>query len=114
MTALEAAALAAALLFFLLPLLSVGGSVQALTRGLHVTIPCWIVAAAGVHMFAGPLRNAPDPLVAAPSGSPVTAGPGAARLPVSGLFLREGLAFLAMALGPLAFLASASMILWNR
>jgi hypothetical protein len=30
------------------------------------------------------------------------------------MFLREGLVFLAMALGPLAFLISASMTLWNR
>lgn len=36
------------------------------------------------------------------------------RRPVSALFLREGLVFLTMALGPLAFLISASMTFWNR
>jgi hypothetical protein len=100
-TAREAVALAGALLLFALPLVAVGGSVQALTRAPWLTIPCWLLAAAGVHFFAGPGRNAPD-------------APGAGRPSVSSLFLREGLAFLAMALGPLAFLVSASLTLWNR
>ena len=52
-----------------------------------------------MHVFAGPWRNVPDPLIA---DSP------------RALFLREGLVFLAMALGPLAFLVTPSMILWNR
>jgi hypothetical protein len=113
LTALEALALAGALLFFLAPLVFVGGSVQALTRAPFLTIPCWILAAVQVHVFAGPARNAPDPTQADPASSPESAGR-RARLPVSALFLREGLAFLAVALGPLAFLVSASMILWNR
>lgn len=82
-----------------------GGSVQALTRAPWLTLPAWGLAALCVHAFAGPRRNAPEP---APSG------PGALREPSSGRFLREGLAFLAMAFGPLAFLISASLILWNR
>lgn len=100
-TVLETAALAGGLLLFALPLAAVGGSVQALTRAPWLTIPCWLLAAAGVHFFAGPGRNAPD-------------APRAGRRTVSALFLREGLVFLAMALGPLAFLVSASMTLWNR
>ncbi len=100
-TAPEWTALAAGLLLFALPLVAVGGSVQALTRGPWLTIPCWVLAAACVHFFAGPKRNAPD-------------APGAGRPRVRALFLREGLAFLAMALGPLAFLVSASLTLWNR
>jgi hypothetical protein len=100
----EASVFASAILLFFVPLVIVGGSAQALTRGPLLTFPCWILAAVGVHLFAGPGRNAPDPLVAASAG----------RLPVTALFVREGLAFLAMALGPLAFLILASMILWNR
>jgi hypothetical protein len=54
-----------------------------------------------MHVFAGPVRYAPDPL-ATPSG--------AGRL----RFAREGLAFLAIAFGPLAFLIAASLTLWDR
>jgi hypothetical protein len=107
-TVLEAAALAGGLLLFALPIVAVGGSVQALTRAPWLTIPCWVLAAAGVHYFAGPGRNAPD----APGPGPRSDS--APSRPVSTLFLREGLVFLAMALGPLAFLISASMTLWNR
>ena len=78
------------------------GSVQALTRGFALTIPLWLVAFAGMHVFAGPARSAPDPLAAAAGG--------ADRL----RFVREGLAFLAIAFGPLAFLVFASLTLWNR
>ena len=98
---LETAALAGALVLFALPVFAVGGSVQALTRAAWLTIPCWLLTAAGVHLFAGPRRNAPD-------------APESERGTFSPLFLREGLVFLAMALGPLAFLVSASMTLWNR
>ena len=100
-TVLETAALAGGLLLFALPLAAVGGSVQAVTQAPWLTIPCWLLAAAGMHFFAVPGRNAPD-------------APSAGRRTVSALFLREGLVFLAMALGPLAFLVSASMTLWNR
>jgi hypothetical protein len=92
----ELVALGAALLFFTVPLVAVGGSVQALTRGLALAIPSWALAAVGVHLFAKPGQNAPD--------TPV----------VRSLFLREGLAFLILAVGPLAFLVAASMALWNR
>lgn len=100
----EVAALGVGLVLFVVPLLAVGGSVQALTRSLAGTAPCWLLGAVGVHLFARPGQNAPDPLVAsARDGS-------AARA----LFLREGLVFLAMALGPMVFVVSASMVLWNR
>jgi hypothetical protein len=113
-TVFETAALAGGLLFFALPLVAVGGSVQALTRAPGLAIPCWFLAAAGVHFFAGPGRNAPD-APSSGSGRVPESGRGATpRRTVSTLFLREGLVFLAMALGPLAFLVSASMTLWNR
>jgi hypothetical protein len=113
-TVLETAALAGGLLLFALPLVAVGGSVQALTRAPWLTIPCWLLAAAGVHFFAGPGRNAPDAPSPGSAGVPETGHGGAGRRTLSTLFLREGLVFLAMALGPLAFLVSASMTLWNR
>jgi hypothetical protein len=98
----DAVAFVSGMLLFVAPLLAVGGSVQALTRWPLQALACWVLAALGVHVFAGPGRNAPDTPGAGSQG----------RLPV--LFVREGLVFLAMALGPLAFLVSASMILWNR
>jgi hypothetical protein len=104
LSVLEVTALGAGLLFFVVPLVAVGGSVQALSRGGFLALPCWILTAVGMHLFAAPARNAPEPLTAAAPG----------RFPASALFLREGLAFLAIALGPLAFLIAASMILWNR
>jgi hypothetical protein len=113
-TILETAALAGGLLLFALPLVAVGGSVQALTRAPWLTIPCWFLAAAGVHFFAGPGRNAPDAPSPDSAGVPESGDGGAGRRTVSPLFLREGLVFLSMALGPLAFLVSASMTLWNR
>ena len=110
----EAAALAGGLLLFALPLVAVGGSVQALTRAPWLTIPCWILAAAGVHFFAGPGRNAPDAPGVGSAGVRESGRDGAPRRSISTLFLREGMAFLAVALGPLAFLISASVSLWNR
>jgi hypothetical protein len=113
-TPLEMAALAGGLLLFVLPLAAVGGSVQALVHSPGLTIPCWTLAAAAVHFFARPGRNAPD----APEGGSAEAresGRGrASGRSVSTLFLREGLVFLAMALGPVGFLISTSVILWNR
>lgn len=106
----ELAALAAGLLLFAAPLFLVGGSVQGLTRGPLLTLPCWALAAVAVHIFARPWRNAPDPPPMSPEGWDAAG----ARLPLSSLFLREGLAFLFLALGPLAFLVSASAILWDR
>jgi hypothetical protein len=112
-TVRETAALAGGLLLFAVPLVAVGGSVQALTRAPWLAIPCWLLAAAGVHYFAGPGRNAPDIPGAGPAGVP-DPGHGAGRRMFGTLFLRQGLVFLAMALGPLAFLIAASMTLWNR
>jgi hypothetical protein len=106
-TPLEAAVLAGGLLLFAIPLVAVGGSVQALTRAAGLTVLCWGLAAAGLHFFASPGRNAPD----APATGPAEV---LESRPFSTLFLREGLVFLAVALGPLAFLISASMTLWNR
>ncbi|MFN8058578.1 MAG: hypothetical protein U0Q12_05385 [Vicinamibacterales bacterium] len=102
-------ALGAAIVGFAAPLAAVGGSVQALTRGASVLVPCWLVAALAVHLFAGPTRHAPEAgLLDSPGGAlQVRAHP-------SARFVREGLAFLAMALGPIAFLVLASMTLWNR
>jgi hypothetical protein len=113
LTVRETAALAGGLVLFILPLVAVGGSIQALTRAPWLTIPCWLLAAAGVHYFAGPGRNAPDIPGDEPASVP-DSGDGAGRRMVGTLFLRQGLVFLAMALGPLAFLIAASMTLWNR
>ncbi len=110
----EATALAAGFILFALPLFLVGGSVQALTRGGLLTLPCWALASVALHLFARPWRNAPDLPPARPEASSAAAGTARARLPVSALFLREGLAFLLLALGPLAFLVSASLIYWDR
>ena len=113
-TSVEAAALAGGLLLFALPLVAVGGSVQALTRAPWLTIPCWILAAVGVHFFASPGRNAPDAPGTGSAEVSESSRDGARRRPLSTLFLREGMVFLAVALGPVAFLISASMTLWNR
>jgi hypothetical protein len=98
----EIAALLAALALFAAPLVLVGGSVQALTRAPWLPIVCWSLAALGVHLFARPGRNAPDPLAPRQDA-------GRRRL-----YLREGLAFLVVAFGPLVFLAAASLVLWDR
>ena len=103
---LESGALAAGLILFGAPLALVGGSVQALSRAPWLTIPCWVLAIVGVHVFARPGRNAPDP-APPPDAAEGSRGPRT-------LYLREGLAFLAMAFGPLAFLIASSMILWNH
>jgi hypothetical protein len=100
LSALEIAALAVGILLFAAPLVAIGGSVQALTRGTFLAIPCWALAALAVHFFVKPGVNAPD-------------APAAASANTS-LFLREGIAFLTMAFGPIAFLVAASIALWNR
>ena len=103
----EGLALVLGVVSFALPLMAVGGSVQALTRAPLLTALCWMITAIGMHVFAAPLRTAPDPLIAPDA-------PAEARVSVNTLFIREGLGFLLMALGPLVFLVWATMILWNR
>lgn len=101
-TAADLFFLVAGLALFAAPLFLVGGSVQAWTRTPWLAAPCWFLAAVAVHLFAAPRRNAPEaPPRAAPEWRPF-------------LFLREGLVFLAIAFGPLLFLISASLALWNR
>lgn len=108
----EAVALASGLLAFAAPLVATEGSAQALTRGILLTVPCWIVSAVGLHFFAAPWRNI--------SGRPPTAIAGtspniaAQKAVPDSAFLREGLVFLLMALGPLVFLIWGTMTLWNR
>lgn len=107
----ECGLLAAALLLFAAPLFATGGSVQALTSGLAVTLPCWVLGAVAVHFFAKPGRNAPHPLFA-PEGD----GPGAGTVAAGNLptFLRWGVVMLAVAIGPLTSLVAVSIRLWNR
>jgi hypothetical protein len=107
-TGIEVAALGVGLAAFAVPLVAIGGSVQALTRGPFVTAACWLVALAGVHLFASPGRTAPDPIIVSAAGSTPR------RRPASAVFLREGAVFLVMAVGPAVFLIAVSMILWNR
>ena len=98
---LEATGLVAGLFAFALPLFLIGGSAQALTRTPGLTASCWMVTAIGAHLFAAPWRNAPHPIAAT-----VTR--------IDARFLREGLVFLLMALGPLGFVIWGTMVLWNR
>jgi len=107
----EFAFLAIALLLFGGPLLATGGSVQALTRWLPVTLVCWALAAVAVHFFAKPGRNAPHPLFVPAADAPGAAGAAAGHLPT---FLRWGAVMLAVAIGPLAVLVSVSLTFWNR
>lgn len=103
----EALGLALGVVAFALPLLAVGESVQALTRATWLTTASWMVTAVGMHVFASPLRTAPGPLIEA-------GGPAGTSVAVNTLFVRKGLTFLLLALGPLAFLIWATMMLWNR
>jgi hypothetical protein len=107
----ELASFAAAVLLFAIPLFATGGSVQALTRGLQVTLPCWAFAAVGVHMFAKPGVNAPHPLF-----RPGADASGFERVPGGHLptFLRWGIAMLAVAVGPVVALVAVSLTFWNR
>ena len=104
----EAAALGVGFVAFLAPIVAIGGSVQALTRGPFVTAACWLVALIGVHVFASPARTAPDPIITSAGAS------AAARRPAYAAFLREGAVLLIVAVGPAVFLIAVSMILWNR
>ncbi len=107
----EFALVVAALALFAAPLLATGGSVQALTRGLLVTIPCWILSAIAIHLFAKPGLNAPRPLLERTGPGKETAPAPDANVPA---FLRWGVALLAVATGPLVVVVAVSMILWNR
>jgi hypothetical protein len=109
----ELALLAATLLLFAVPLLATGGSVQALTRGLSYTLPCWLLAAVAAHFFARPGQNAPYALLAP---APIEPGPGPApaRPVLLPVLLRWGLAMLAVALGPVTALVAVSLRLWDR
>ena len=107
----ELALVVAALALFAAPLLVTGGSVQALTRGLLVTVPSWTLSAVAIHLFAKPGLNAPRPLVERTGAGKETAPAPGASVPA---FLRWGVAMLAVAAGPLVVLVAVSMILWNR
>jgi hypothetical protein len=93
------------------PLLATGGSVQALTRGLAITIPCWILAGIAIHFFAKPGLNAPHPLFERTGATAGTVRVQAANVPT---FMRWGVVMLAVATGPLAALVAVSMTFWNR
>jgi hypothetical protein len=110
-TPLELALLAAGLGFFGAPLLATGGSIQALTRGLYVTVPCWVAGAIAIHFFAKPGVNAPHPIF-----QQVTDRVGQERVAESDLptFLRWGVVMLAVAAGPVTVLIAVSMTFWNR
>jgi hypothetical protein len=115
LAAAEAVALAAAVALFHLPIVAVGGSVQAITRAPLLLLPCWILGFVAAHLYAAPWRTAPDPLVGAgPGAAPAGGAATLRRRPMNLLFLREGLVFLVVAVGPAAFLIMASLALWNR
>jgi len=107
----EFALLAMALLLFAGPLFATGGSVQALTRGLPLTLPCWLLGALAVHFFAKPGVNAPHPLFPRAEDPPGAGRVEAGNLPT---FLRWGFVMLAVAIGPLVALVAVSMRFWNR
>jgi hypothetical protein len=106
----ELGLLAATVLFFAAPLAVVGGSVQALTRWPWGTLLCWGVAAIAMHLFAAPQQNIRLYLLATPGQAPEQ------TLEAIGLarFVRVGLAFLALALGPVAMLVASTTRMWNR
>jgi hypothetical protein len=107
----ELGLLVAALALFVLPLVATGGSVQALTRGLLLTVVSWALAAVAIHFFAKPGLNTPHPLFE-PAGETTSM----VRIPTASVptFLRWGLTMLAVAVGPLAALVAVSMTFWNR
>jgi hypothetical protein len=98
------------LVFFSLPLFAVGGSVQALTRAPWLTLPCWVVAAACMHLFARPTHHLHLHLLAAAPEAPGTLSD-ALRHPA---FVRMGAVFLGVAVGPLLAVVAVSTVLWNR
>ena len=106
----ELGLLAATVVFFAAPLVVVGGSVQALTRWPWGTFLCWSVAAIAMHFFAAPQQNIRLHLLATPGQPPEQ------TLEAMGFprFLRVGLAFLALALGPATMLVASTTMMWNR
>jgi hypothetical protein len=107
----ELGSLAAALVLFAVPLFATGGSVQALTRGLGLTIACWTFAGVAIHRFARPEMSArrlmlPIALLLPGAGRVQAVNP---RLPSP-----WEVGMLVVAFGPLALLVSASLALWNR
>ena len=106
----ELVLLLVAIVFFAGPLVAVGGSVQALTRGLWLTIPFWVASYAAMHFFAAPQRNYGFQLLPA-TGPPSDEESDAAAHP---RFVRLGLAFWAVAFGPTLVLVATSMVVWNR
>lgn len=106
---LEVAYLAGVVVAFAAPLVVVGGSVQALTEAPWLTIPCWILAAGSMHLFARPLGHLR--LNLGDSGDASAVRSDAQQHPA---FVRVGAAFLAVAVGPAAAVVMASMALWSR
>jgi hypothetical protein len=106
----EALCLAGVIALFAAPMVAVGGSVQALTMAPWLTIPCWILAAGCMHLFARPVDHLKLQLLGAPGDA---AGARADPLRNPG-FVRVGVAFLAVAVGPAAAVVMASLALWNR
>jgi hypothetical protein len=110
MRASELILFAATCLLFAAPLFAVGGSVQALTRGLWLTVPCWVLGAVAMHLFAAPREHIHIHLFG-PDGDTPAALSEAVSNPS---FVRTGAALLAVAIGPVVTLVATSMALWNR
>jgi len=106
----EALCLAGVIVLFAAPMFAVGGSVQALTVAPWLTVPCWILAAGCMHRFARPVDHLKLQLLGA-SGDTEAARADGLKNPA---FLRVGVAFLAVAVGPTAAVVMASLALWNR
>ncbi len=106
---LDGVLLAAVAVLFSAPLFAVGGSVQALTRAAWLTLPCWILAAVCMHLFAKPTQNARLAFSGSESAPPAALS----EALHSAVFVRTGAAFLAVAVAPVTFLVFASLVLWQ-
>jgi hypothetical protein len=107
----ELVSLAAGLLLFAAPLVATGGSVQALTRGLLLTIPCWIFAGLAIHRFARPDMSAHQLVLPIPALVPGVDHVAAVKV---WLPSTRAIGMLFVATVPLARLVGASLVLWNR
>jgi hypothetical protein len=109
MVVTEISLLVGVIVLFALPLFAVGGSVQSVTAAPWLTLPCWALAAVCMHLFANPRQHLHLHLMgdAAPTWTLSEAlwHPG---------YLRTGLAFLGVAVGPAIAVVLASVTLWNR